>query len=79
MKKLSFLFVMFVKENDDFAGYLLTLLAITFYRYLFSLYETPRDKYSKCSSSQLRIHAMESIYSMCVDKDKKTKYIFNTF
>ena len=79
MTKWSSLFVVPVKENDNFASDLLTTLARTFLRYFWSLYYISEDNYSKCSLSRIIIHALVSLYSVFVAKDNKTKCIFNPF
>ena len=68
-----------VKENDNCARYLLTLLDRTLSRYIFSLCYTAEDKYSKCSPNKIIIRKMVSLYLMFVAEDEKNKCIMNPF
>ena len=62
--KWSSLFIIPVKESDNFAIDWLTLLSRNFSMYLFSLYYISKDNYSKYYPNQIRIRAMVSLYLM---------------
>ena len=79
MTKLSSLFVMPVKEKDDCARYLLTLLDRTLSRYIFSLCHTAEYKYPKCSPSKIITHKMVSLHLMFVAEYEETKCILDPF
>ena len=79
MNKWSSIFVMAVKENNNCASNLLTLLDKNLSRYVLSLYSSAEDKYSKCSPIQIIIRTIVSLYYMFIVKDDKTKFISNPF
>ena len=75
VEKLSFLFLMPVKDNDYFASVWLTLLTRSFSIYLFYLYLRAKDDSSIFSKSVW----WGSLYSMFAAKYEETKCIPNPF
>ena len=68
-----------VKEKDNFVSDLLTLLAGTLSRYIFSSYYVAKDKYSKFTPIQLRICTIVYLYLIFVEKYEKKMYFESFF
>ena len=66
MKKLSFIFIVPGKDNNNCTGDQLKILAITFSRYILSSYYIDEDKHIKFSPIKLRMRAMVSLYLVLI-------------